>query len=263
MAKIKFFDKATRSKVLLTARWRHLSGNKLPYLAVDIHQVLVNGESVDSWQEKKDAVKNINSELYQLVNLHLCDIDGKGMHELANDKRHLSLVKQQMTSPIGYTSEQKQSDLKSMLTSLDNHKVFKLLKAQEVTYFKEYYKNNSDRFRYPNSERAINHWKDQFKLNGTLLLDGRNFLKEIKDFFTLAEKYSNLYHSYKTLPSNKDVWTCERFSKTYDIDLPKVYEMICTDNLALLETMIEEKQKEVKIFIDMVTEKYKIEVVKG
>ena len=37
--KLRYFDKTTKSKILMDVKWHLLGGNKLPYLSVDVKQV--------------------------------------------------------------------------------------------------------------------------------------------------------------------------------------------------------------------------------
>ena len=114
MNKIKFVDKESNSKVLLSVYWSQLKDNKQPYLSVTIHQVKLNGSLVHNWQDQKDAIKQINLELFNIVNLHLSNKDGsRGVLENAN--YYYSLTRNQLTNPIKYTSEQKALDLKTCM----------------------------------------------------------------------------------------------------------------------------------------------------
>lgn len=264
--KIKHFDKDTKSKILMSVVWRHLKGNKLPYLSVDIHQVILNGKRINyDYNKKLSAMKLINSELYQLAKCSGCNTLGAGIHELANAKYFLKQVKQQLSDPITYTSEQRQADLSNMLKQLKDHELFKFISPINHKYFLEYLDQNSDRFKYFNANNSISHWNNQLSkicCSGVSARDPR-LPKAITDYFNLLTTYRDLTNSYKykSLPSNSDIWTCEKFADKYSLQLSKIYEMICTDNTDLLDQMIKENQENTRIFLDKMTENYKIETV--
>jgi hypothetical protein len=92
--RLRWSDRATKSKILMDVKWLWLKGNKQPYLSVDVQQVKKDGVSVDGWKEQKEAIKVLNSEFYTLISTHLVSLDsGEGFHQTANSKHHLDLTR--------------------------------------------------------------------------------------------------------------------------------------------------------------------------
>lgn len=111
--KLRYFDKETKSKILMDVKWHLLGGNKLPYLSVDVRQVKLNGEIVNGWQEQKQAIAKLNQDYSSLINSHLCNTDGNGMPQASNMLYYFKQAKDTFGQDV-YTSEKHQEKLKEL-----------------------------------------------------------------------------------------------------------------------------------------------------
>jgi hypothetical protein len=268
MNKIKFVDKESNSKVLLSVYWSQLKGNKQPYLSVTIHQVKLNGSLVYNWKDQLAAIKQINLELFNIVNLHLSNKDGsRGVLENAN--YYYSLTRNQLTNPIKYTSEQKASDLKACRDALHNgeilNKVERLCGYDAVKYLKEYLIESGDLFKYKDLNKARVHWVNQYENQNGLLFRGKTLKDKVESVFSLffetLDKYRKLKNDYKSHPSVNDIWTAERLTEFLGCTLAEVYKMLVTGDTSTLNAIVNERIQSDIIFIDEMTDKYNIKII--
>lgn len=266
--KLRYFDKETKSKILMDVKWHLLGGNKLPYLSVDVRQVKLNGEIVNGWQEQKQAIAKLNQDYSNLINSHLCNTDGNGMHQASNMLYHFKQAKNTFGQDV-YTSEKHQEKLKKLWQSLENHKLYEWLFIDfgnsKDHYFKEYLNKNSDHYNYSNADRSIKHWLDQIKITCFDAKKKREQLSSLlTSYFETIDEYRSLEqdYKYKNLPNNSDVWTPQRLADTYNLTLEEVFTILSTPDMEPLVQVYSEKIKESNYKkLKELTEKYKIPLV--
>jgi hypothetical protein len=269
MKKIKFVDKENKSKILLTVYWDKLKGNKQAYLSVTINQVVLNGTRIEGWKEQKEAIKLINLELFNLVSLHLMDMDGSNV-TLSNASYYYSLTKNQLHEPINYTREQKQKDLLAYKQILNDPLVFSTIEkhcgVKALINLKEYLIESGDLFKYKDFTTSFDFWVKNYS-NSTSYgySSGKMITKKLtemfKVFFETLTKYRKLKQDYKTYPSLNDIWTPERLTDFLGCDISRVYEMLVAGNTDTLTAIVKEQEQADLVFINEMTVRYNIETI--
>lgn len=266
--KLRFFDKETKSKILMDVKWQLLGGNKLPYLSVDVRQVKLNSEIVNGWQEQKQAIAKLNQDYSNLIKSHLCNTDGNGMHQASNMLYHFKQAKNTFGQDV-YTSEKHQAKLKELWQSLENHKLYEWLFIDfgnsKDHYFKEYLDKNSDLYQYSNAAKSVKHWLNQIKITCFNAKKKKEQLTSLlTSYFETRDQYRKLEqdYKYKNLPSNSEVWTPQRLADRYNLPLEEVFTILATPDMQPLVQVYSDKIKDNNyIKLKELTEKYKIPLV--
>lgn len=269
--RIRKFNREDNSKVLLDVRWHLLGNNKQPYLSVQVQQIIKDGVRARHWQDQKKALKKIDQDLFELINLHLSPLDGSDQ----NVGYFIDQCKEQFGKEV-YTSQIYQQEKRQLEIELKDHVIFNYIAKIPPAYkeyLKEYMDQNNDRFKYLNKDRSIAHWKDQ--LNNIILKSYGVFKQKeqhkkvntaIEDFFNKVEELKQLIdkYKYKSLPSKNDLWSVERLAKYLNITICNCYQLIgqTGNQYTLSKQEISERLKNInKNKLLRLTEKYNIPLV--
>lgn len=264
--KIRKFDKETNSKVLIDAKWHLLGGNKQPYLSIDIRQVKANGEIIHGWEDQKETIKNLDKELYSLVNLHLTNLDGAGMHQTVNMKYHFNLAKEQFGKDI-YTQEKHNKIMSGLWEEITGHELFNNLFVTHGeslhSYLKEYQNKNSAYYQYKDFDKSKSHWIKQIE-KSIGVFKAEKLKPFIIDYFNKLEQYKNKQneYKYKTLLSECGVYTHEKLADIYNLGKLEVLEILASvDSDELLDLISLEITANNLIVLEELTNKYEIPLV--
>lgn len=252
-ARLRVFDKDTKSKAIIDVYWSHLKGNKQPYLSTSIVDVKVNNKTVHGWDKQKTAILSLSKDMYTLLKLHLCNLDGTGDNNISY---HFSQCKKYFGQTV-YTQEQYNKDCSVLKDAIKNHKIFKRLEkpcfrptikilnklASAGVYDLPFYLNKYDALFIMQPMRHIVS-NSEYRIVQSLVED---YLGVIKKYSTLTVKYQ-----YKSLPSEKEVITPAGLATMYDMGILEVYEILATP-------FTEQKLKPI---IDKVTQDRKKELVR-
>lgn len=273
MTRIKWVDNKTRSKILLDVNWHQLGSNKYPYLSVDIKQVLFEGVQVDYWKLRKEAIKNLNPDLFNLVDNHLIDTSCKP----STVEYHFNLAQKQFGKEI-YTQEDHAQKLKNIWDKLNKHEVFNFLTKHTGSVIcislRKYLNKSGDLYKYKDFKNSYNHWLKQiesllgnhsiYKFKQPYKRGSDSGFNLLKNFFDTLEDYRKLDREYRyaSLPSKNDLWDAERLANHYNLTLNNVYVTLSKPDMKPhLEHLIKKIQENKLKILQKLTDQYKIPLV--
>lgn len=238
----------SRSKVLIKASLEKT-------LKVNIKQVLIDGEAVYCWDKQKQAIKDLDSDLYDLVRLCGESLEGNNSHFTYNAKYFAKQCLNSLGKTI-YTFEDHREQLQQLKDGVHNHKIFDrlftLFGGWAVGHIKEYLAESGDLFKYKDFSKSFDHWNEQFsKRDRSFSSFGRdkplgkktgNTPQEaLKSFFSKLDEYRSLQKQYqfKTLPSKSDLWDCSRLAEYLSCDIGNIYKVMCSSSEEVFNTELE------------------------
>jgi hypothetical protein len=255
MTKLKFSDIKSKSKILLSVYWSKLSSNDLPYLSVSIEQVRFNGENVD-WKDQKAAIKLIDPEFSELVNFHLYDPNGYGMHFIPNNLYYF----EQLRNDIFNLTLSKESFKALQDQQLENYLItFKPLKRKDVKYWGELLmhieKENS------NDRAFINMLIRKYSLNTFIhksIFTALSRLKDIKSEYHIYEK------KISKAKARSEIWGIQKYSNHTGIDQSIIKELLLDADYKNKLTKILTSQTLLnKVRLQELTNKFNLTTIKG
>lgn len=272
----------TKSKAIIDVYWSHLSGNKEPYLSVSVIQLKKNGVRLENYgEESAEFLREFAPELYQVKSMHLTEKSGAGMHQHANFNYHFGLLKRHVAkTPL--TIEKISQQLKGIKEGLEKFEyrgktsyILELVKKRVgLAIVEDHYDElfNLNFYTETSINRHLNYLGKCYK-TGAGFTSAAMFDKwldhvksELKRYHTLKEKITR-YQTPENAPiSSRDVWTLERFCNTYTMDQECVKNLFFLDEeqqKTEIDKIINEKVLTDKAFLDSITEKYNIPVIKG
>ena len=152
------------------------------------------------------------------------------MHQTSNMQYYFRQAKDQFGKDI-YTQEKHNSLMGDRWDQIKDHTLFtklsKLCGYHLASWIKKYLNKNDDLYIYKDFNKSFDHWLDQIsKSVGVFKTEAIKPL--LKDFFNKLDEFRSLekQHKFKRLPSDRDIWTPERLSNTYDLEYDQVFENV-------------------------------------
>jgi len=275
--RLRHLDSANKSKAIIDVNWSKLRGNKEAYLSVAIKQIVVNGETIHNWQEQKQALKNLNEDLHFLSQQHLsrrsCPLDIDS--EVSNIKNKLdSYLKQRWEKLPIY--EELQDSLKESKNTLYKSELIKTLNksvnatAKALSFYVLDDIIDSDSFQYKDLEKSKTHYNQQ--IIKTINCFGRKEFNILESYWVKLKEYQALYkkinhYSFKSI-KRSEILTLEKLVDSTGLEENQIKDLAFSYNTHgaiknLISTPLENKYKNIKIKLELLTEKYNINTVNG
>lgn len=267
--RLRFFDKSSNTKIILDVCWKQLKGNKLPYLSTSLQHVKVNGVVCNTWESSiREQLKELVHELHTLLNSHLNNIECYPSNVLY----HFQLAKEQFGKKV-FTQEDYNKLIIDKNTNLENHQLFKTLKILRLLSYNQVFMGMVKDVRsgkFYKGYKFIDRLKDSIKSeiyrsDYSRKIGGSTISDIIDQFFRDANEIQELIskYKYKTLPNKSDLWNVSRLVKTYNLSELEVFKILSsTDLKTTLSPMLEIIQNNTKNSLQVLTDKYKIPLVK-
>jgi len=250
-----------------------LSGNKHPYLSVNIKSVVSHGKRLESCNDEnkedyKNTLKRLNPDLYFLYQNDLTSMgDYNQMHEIANGYYFIEQCRKYMWREDILTK----TGLRDMKKDIEDQvlkicdKLLKALRLNKITAFKSFNDSVLEAVKNPyQSLTKLELWVSKASCVGHLTRS-----KVVRETFEVLEGLQSHYKELGdtkeyNLPCDKDIWTIERLAEYFDLNVDTTRRLVL--DCKSKEDLAREFQERIEqrgTRLESLTEKYNIPVIKS